>query len=115
MYAVIATGGKQERVEVGTVVDVELLGAADGEEVRFSPVLVVDGEQVLAAPASLAGASVAGRVLGTSKGPKIVGFTYKPKARARRRFGHRQHYSRVEITAIETGGEQARPRSARRA
>ncbi len=107
MYAVIATGGKQERVEVGAVVDVELLGVEIGGDVSFTPVLVVDGDHVLAAPAALAGASVSGRVVGESKGPKITGFTYKPKARARRRFGHRQHYSTVEITAIETAAPSA--------
>jgi large subunit ribosomal protein L21 len=107
VYAVIATGGKQERVELGSRLEVELLGAADGEEVSLRPVLVVDGETVLAAPADLSGASVTGRVLGTSKGPKITGFTYKPKTRSRRRFGHRQHYSTIEITAIDTPGSGA--------
>ena len=98
----IATGGKQERVEVGSRVDVELLGVDDGDEVSLRPVLLVDGDTVLAAPAQLSGASVSGRVLGTSKGPKVVGFTYRPKARGRRRFGHRQKYSTVEITGITT-------------
>jgi large subunit ribosomal protein L21 len=101
VYAVIATGGKQERVEVGTRVDVELLGVDDGEEVSLRPVLLVDGDTVLAAPSALSGASVSGRVLGTSKGPKVVGFTYRAKARGRRRFGHRQKYSTIEITGIE--------------
>ncbi len=100
MYAVIATGGKQERVEVGTRVDVELLRAELGEEVTFAPVLVVDGDSVHAAPAALAAATVSARVVGGAKGPKITGFTYKPKARARRRFGHRQHYTTIEITSI---------------
>lgn len=107
MYAVIATGGKQERVEVGTRVDVELLAAALGEEVTFAPVLVVDGETVHAAPAALAAASVSARVVGAAKGPKITGFTYKPKARARRRFGHRQHYTTIEITSIAPDGVAA--------
>ena len=51
---------------------------------------------------ALAGASVAGRVVGEAKGPKITGFTYKPKSRGRRRWGHRQHYSVIEITGITT-------------
>lgn len=100
MYAVIATGGKQERVEVGTTVDVELLGVGVGDEVEFPAVLLVDGEDITAGSDALSGASVQGRVVAESKGPKIVGFTYKPKSRGRRRWGHRQHYSRVEITAI---------------
>lgn len=113
MYAVIATGGKQERVEVGSRIDVELLGGSEGEEVTFAPVLLVDADSVVAAPDALAGAAVTGRIVGNAKGPKIVGFTYKPKARARRRFGHRQHYHTVEITGIASGGAEA-PRKARR-
>ncbi|MFZ0059684.1 MAG: 50S ribosomal protein L21 [Acidimicrobiales bacterium] len=105
MYAVIASGGKQERVEVGSVVEVELLGVAENEEVSFSPVLVVDGPTVVAGRGALAAAKVAGKVVGTAKGPKVTGFTYQPKARARRRFGHRQHYTVVEITAIDPGAK----------
>ncbi|HUY07357.1 MAG TPA: 50S ribosomal protein L21 [Acidimicrobiales bacterium] len=100
MYAVIATGGKQERVEVGSRIEVELLGAQTGDEVNFSPVLLVDGPGIVSLPAALAKAVVSGRVVGESKGPKITGFTYKAKARGRRRYGHRQHYSTVEITKI---------------
>ena len=103
MYAVIASGGKQERVEVGSRVDLELLGRGVGDEVGLSPVLLVDGERVLSAPSDLKGAIVEGRVVGEAKGPKIIGFTYKAKARARRRFGHRQHYHTVEITKIAAG------------
>lgn len=104
MYAVIAAGGKQERVEVGSTVEVELLGAQIGEEVQFTPVLVVDGATVTSAPEALSSASVAAKVLGESKGPKITGFTYRAKARGRRRFGHRQHYTTVEITNIMASG-----------
>ena len=99
MYAVIRTGGKQVRVAEGDTIEVEKLGLDEGAEVTFEPVLLVDGETVLAGPA-LAGASVAARVVGTAKGPKITGFTYKSKTRSRRRFGHRQQYDRVEITGI---------------
>ena len=102
MYAVIATGGKQRRVEAGQRLDVELLAAQAGEEVTFAPVLVVDDGAVLATPDELAGASVTGRVVGETKGPKIEGFTYKNATTNRRRWGHRQRYSTVEITAIAT-------------
>ena len=112
MYAVIATGGKQERVEVGTRVDVERLGASEGETVSLSPVLIVDGDTILAEPADLAGTNVEARVVGSATGPKIRGFTYKAKARARRRFGHRQHYTTVEITAISAKASPA-PRKRR--
>ena len=100
MYAVIATGGKQERVAEGQQVQVELLGVEDGADVTFTPVLLVDGDSVLATPAELQGASVTGRVLGTAKGVKIDGFTYKRRTNQRRRYGHRQHYTTVEITSI---------------
>ena len=99
MYAVIATGGKQTRVAEGDRVDVELLGQDDGE-VTFTPVLLVDGDSVLAKPADLAGASVAARIVGETKGPKITGFKYKNKSRSRVRWGHRQHYDVVEIVSI---------------
>jgi large subunit ribosomal protein L21 len=103
MYAVIATGGKQERVAEGQRVDVELLGVEDGAEVKFTPVLLVDGDAVLATPAELAKAVVSGTVVGTSKGPKIDGFTYKPKTNQRRHYGHRQKYTTIEITGITRG------------
>lgn len=103
MYAVIQTGGKQEKVTEGEVVAVERLGVEPGSEVTFRPVLVVDGDTVLARPEELAGATVTGRVIGEVKGPKIRGFTYKPKTNQRRRWGHRQRYDRVEITRIVRG------------
>lgn len=101
MYAVIQTGGKQYRVEEGQQLDVELTGADDTVELR--PVLVVDGDTVLATPAELAGSTVSARVVGQSKGPKITGFTYKAKANQRRRWGHRQRYDTIEITSITKG------------
>ncbi len=103
MYAVIATGGKQERVSQGQRVNVERLDGGDGAELTFRPVLVVDGDTVLATPAQLEGATVTARVVGEAKGPKIDGFTYKPKSRQRRRYGHRQRYTTIEITGIATG------------
>ncbi len=102
MYAVIKTGGKQYRVQQGQTLEVELLGQDDGE-VTLAPVLVVDGDAVLATPTELAAASVTARVVGQSKGPKIRGFTYKNKTNQRRRWGHRQKYATIEITAIAKG------------
>ena len=65
--------------------------------------MLVDGDTVVAKPGELAGATVTARVLGESKGPKIRGFTYKNKSNNRRRWGHRQHYSTIEITGISKG------------
>ena len=103
MYAVINTGGKQARVREGERVQVELLGAAEGADVSFTPVLVVDGDDVLATADQLGGATVSARVVGLSKGPKITGFKYKNKSNNRRRWGHRQKYSTIEITGITRG------------
>jgi len=102
VYAVIDSGGKQERVEEGQTVAVELVPGAPGDEVSFAPVLVVDGATVLATPAELQGAKVNARVLGEQKGPKVRGFVYKPKTRGRRKWGHRQRYTTVEVTSIIT-------------
>ena len=100
MYAVIETGGKQYKVESGDKLDVERLS---GDEVTLRPVLLVDGDVVLATASQLEGASVTGRVVGEAKGPKIDGFTDKNKSNQRRRWGHRQKYSTIEITAISKG------------
>jgi large subunit ribosomal protein L21 len=100
VYAVIKTGGKQERVEEGQTLSVELLGAETGEEVSFQPILVVDGDTVVADRAALSGATVSAKVVGDAKGPKIKGFTYKQKTRGRKSWGHRQKYTTIEITGI---------------
>jgi large subunit ribosomal protein L21 len=103
MYAVIKTGGKQEKFESGQVLNVERLGAAVGDEVTLTPVLLVDGDTVLATPGQLAGATVKAKVVGEAKGPKITGFKYKNKSNQRKRWGHRQKYDAIEITAISKG------------
>lgn len=107
MYAVIPIGGKQARVEVGETLDIELIDAALGEQVSFVPLLVVDGDTVVSEKDALAGHSVTAVVSGAAKGPKITGFTYQAKARRRRRYGHRQHYTTVEITAISPVAKSA--------
>ena len=100
MYAVIKTGGKQYRVSEGQTLDVERV-TGEGEEatLTFTPVLVVDGENVVAGSA-LTSASVSARVVGETKGPKIRGFKYKNKSNQRTRWGHRQKYTTIEITGI---------------
>ena len=103
MYAVIKTGGKQEKVAEGQRVDVELLDGDEGAEVTFTPVMLVDGDTVVAKAADLTGASVSARIVGLTKGPKIRGFKYKNKSRNRKRWGHRQKYTTIEITGITRG------------
>jgi large subunit ribosomal protein L21 len=107
MYAVITTGGKQYRVEEGEQLAVERLGTAS--ELELAPVLIVEGDRVLARPDELKAARVTARVVGDAPGPKIDGFTYKPKTNQRRRWGHRQRYSLIEITAISSGGPRKAP------
>jgi large subunit ribosomal protein L21 len=104
MYAVIRTGGKQERVVEGQRVAVELLRQPVGAEVSLQPVLVVDdGGSVRATPDDLAKAAVTAQVVGEELGPKIDALTYKSKTNQRRRWGHRQRYTTVEITSIVAG------------
>ena len=105
MYAVIATGGKQEKVTEGQVLNLErLAGTAPGETVKFTPILLVNGDSVTASTGDLSKAIVEGRVVGEVKGPKINGFTYKNKSKQRRRWGHRQKYTQIEITSISAKG-----------
>jgi large subunit ribosomal protein L21 len=103
MYAVIKTGSSQERVQEGDRVRLDKRADEVGSTVSFTPVLLVDGETVLVGP-SLKGSSVTATVLGDELGPKIRGLTYKPKTRQRRRWGHRQQYTTVQITSITKKG-----------
>lgn len=102
MYAVVATGGKQYRVTEGQTLNVERLGEP-GNEVELTPVLLVDGGDVLATPDQLSGVTVSARIVDEVRGPKIDGFTYKNKTNNRRRFGHRQTLATIEITGIKKG------------
>lgn len=99
-FAVIQTGGKQYKVEKGDVIEVERL---EGDKHTFAPVMLVSRGEVRATPTELEGARVTAKVLGAALGPKIDGFTYKPKTNQRKRWGHRQHLVRLEITDIKTG------------
>ncbi len=112
MYAVIATGGKQHRVQQGARLAVERLAGAEGDDVTFAPVLLVDGDTLLATPQELDGATVGARIVGDEAGPKIRGLTYTAKARTRRRWGHRQHYTTIEITSISAPGSTRPPGAA---
>jgi large subunit ribosomal protein L21 len=103
MYAIIRTGGKQAKVREGDVIDVERL-RAEGE-VTFTPLLFVgDDGTVISDRESLKQVRVVGRILGGSAGPKVDIFKYKAKTGYRRRQGHRQKYTTVEVTAIEAPG-----------
>lgn len=102
MYAVIETGGKQYRVAPGDVIEVERLDAQEGESVTLDRVMLVsDGENVKVGTPLVEGAKVTARVEAVGKHRKILVFKYRPKKNYRRRYGHRQPYSRLVIESIE--------------
>ena len=101
MYAVIKTGGKQYRVQQGDVIFVEKLNAQADDAVTFDEVLLVgEADQTKVGTPMVEGAKVEGKVLAQVKGQKIVVYKYKAKKNERKKQGHRQPYTKVEITAI---------------
>ncbi len=100
MYAIIETGGKQYRVENGDVIFVEKLNAAEGEEVTFDKVIAVKNTTLKVGKPYVKDAFVKGTVVKNGKGKKITVFTYKPKKGSARKMGHRQPYTKVQITEI---------------
>ena len=101
MYAVIKTGGKQYRVQQGDVIFVEKIDSQANDAVTFEEVLLVgDGEQTKIGAPVVAGAKVEGKVLSQVKAKKVVVYKYKAKKNERKKQGHRQPYTKVEITAI---------------
>lgn len=101
MYAIIATGGKQYRVSQGDVIFVEKLNQEVDSPVSFEVLLLGGDDGVKAGTPVVAGAKVEGKVLGQLKGEKIVIRTYRSKKDSARKMGHRQPYTKVEITAIK--------------
>lgn len=102
MYAIIRTSGKQYRVSEGDVLNVEKLNVEEGQEVVFDEVLTVvnDGDVKVGAP-TVAGAKVTAKVAKQGKADKIFVFKYRAKSNYRKRQGHRQPFTQVEITSIE--------------
>lgn len=113
MYAIIRAGGKQAKVQSGDVIDIERV-KGDSEEISFAPLLVVDDKGTAVSDRSvLANATVTAKVLGESQGPKIDIYKYKNKTGYSRRQGHRQKYTRIEITGIELpGASKSKPKAA---
>lgn len=101
MYAIIKTGGKQYCVEEGKVITIEKLDVEAGAEVAFDEVLLVSGDSAKIGQPTVAGAKVTGKVLEQGKGAKIRIFKYKAKSNYRRRQGHRQPFTKVQIEKIE--------------
>lgn len=100
MYAVVVTGGKQYKVSEGDVLYIEKLNAETDAEVTFDNVLAVGTDDGFKAGKDCTDATVTAKVLKNGKGKKITVFTYKPKKDEKRKKGHRQPYTKVEITKI---------------
>jgi large subunit ribosomal protein L21 len=108
MYAVIETGGKQYRVEVGTELEVELLDAEVGQHITLDRVLLVaDGEQAAVGQPLVANATVAADVVRRLRGEKVISFKYRPKARRRVTKGHRQELTLLRVSDILLGSRSA--------
>jgi large subunit ribosomal protein L21 len=103
VYAIVRAGGRQEKVAVGDVVQVDKLAEEPGASVTLPAVLVVDGETVTSDPKKLAKVEVTAEVVGATKGPKITILKFKNKTGYRKRQGHRQKYTEVKVTAISAG------------
>jgi large subunit ribosomal protein L21 len=100
VYAIVRAGGRQEKVAVGDVLTVDRLTGEPGDEVRFTPVLVVDGSTVTSDADALSKVVVAGEIVEDLRGPKIRILKYKNKTGYRKRQGHRQALTKVTITSI---------------
>jgi large subunit ribosomal protein L21 len=112
MYAIVKTGGKQYRVEQGQSLLVERLPVEDGGSVALDPLLYVDGSTVVDGGDELGRVSVQARVVGHERGPKLRIVKFKPKRGYKRRTGHRQELTRIEVTQIKLAARRARKAAA---
>jgi len=103
VYAIVRTGGKQYKVAVGDVLEVEKLEGEPGEAGNLPAVLLVDGDEVTSDAEGLARASVSVEIVAQTKGPKIDMIHYKNKSGYKRRQGHRQKLTKLKVTGIESG------------
>ncbi len=102
MYAIVRNGGRQQKVAVGDVIEIDKLDCTPGESLSLPAVLVVDGDALTTDSDVLAKVDVQAEVVGPTKGPKIRIMKYKNKTGYRKRQGHRQHYTQVKVTSITT-------------
>ncbi len=111
-YAIVRSGGKQYRVERGQTLLVERLAEEAGATVALEPLMVRTDDSILSGADELAWAEVQARIVGHERGPKLRVFKFKPKRGYKRRTGHRQELTRLEVTSI-SGGESGRRRQSR--
>ncbi len=105
MYAIVRAGGRQEKVSVGDVLEIDRVSAEPGDSVELPVLLLVDGSDVTTDGSRLAQASVTVEVVAATKGKKIDILKYKNKTGYRRRQGHRQMLTQVKVTGIATGAD----------
>ena len=101
MYAIVRCGGRQEKVSVDDVLNVDKLSGDVGSSVILPAVLVVDDDNVISDPAKVSGYRITAEIVGDAAGPKINMIHYRNKTGYRRRLGHRQKYTQVRITGID--------------
>ena len=101
MFAIFVTGGKQYKVSEGDVVFVEKLGVAEGETVTFDNILAVSGETLTVGTPKVEGATVVAKVVKNGKSKKIDVIRYKSKKNEKKKYGHRQDYTKIQIEKIE--------------
>ena len=101
MYAVVRSGGRQHKVSVGDVLEIDKTDSAVGTSLNLQPLMLVDGESVLSTASALSSVTVTAEVLGATKGPKIHILKYKNKTGYRKRQGHRQPLTQLKITDIK--------------
>jgi large subunit ribosomal protein L21 len=105
VYAIVRAGGRQEKVAVGDVLEIDRVQGDPGSTLELPVLLLVDGETVTSDKAALANATVTVEVVAATKGPKIDILKYKNKTGYRKRQGHRQKHTQVKVTGIETGSK----------
>ena len=101
MYAIVRSGGRQHKVAVGDVLEIDRLESGVGSSVSLKPLLLVDGTAVTSDASALGSASVTAEVLAETKGPKIRILKFKNKTGYRKRQGHRQRHTKIKITDIK--------------
>jgi large subunit ribosomal protein L21 len=101
VYAIVRSGGRQHKVAVGDILEIDKVEVRAGDSVALTPLLLVDGDSITADAKTLAKASVTAEVIAETKGPKIKIIKFKSKTGYKKRQGHRQRYTQVKVTGIK--------------
>ncbi len=101
VYAIVRSGGRQHKVAVGDVLEIDLVGEDVGNSISLTPLMLVDGDDIVTSADALGRATVTAEVLGQTKGQKIRVVKFKNKTGYKKRQGHRQKYTQIKVTGIE--------------